>query len=125
MFFRPILQFFSFFLLQCLPLPEKRRFGAFLRAKNTRFSVNWDIWLLTEKCTMQNAKCKGHNDFSSHTSLSAVASQFCILNFELSFAYIPQYLVLCGKPNHNARKKPEKIRILWEFSLDFCGQGVV
>ena len=37
-------------------------------------------------------------------------------------AHIPQYLVFGGKLNHNARKKPEKIRILWEKSLDFCGQ---
>ena len=37
-------------------------------------------------------------------------------------AHIPQHLVLGGKLHHKTTKKPEKIRILWDFSLDFCGQ---
>ena len=47
MFFRPNFQFFSIFLLRCLPVFKKRRFGAILRAKQTRFSYRWDSAGLT------------------------------------------------------------------------------
>ena len=47
MFFRPNFQFFSIFLLRCLPVFKKRRFGAILRAKQTRFSYRWDVTNLT------------------------------------------------------------------------------
>ena len=47
MFFRPNFQIFSIFLMRTLPSLQKRRFGAFLRAKKTRFSYRWDSVVLT------------------------------------------------------------------------------
>ena len=56
MFFSLFQQIFLIFLVCSLPLSEKRGFGAFLRAKNRRFSHRWDSTLLTMRGRAPAAK---------------------------------------------------------------------
>ncbi len=53
MVFSRFRQIFFVFLLRSLPPPKKRRFGAFLRAKNSRFTYGWYSKVLTKLKNMQ------------------------------------------------------------------------
>ena len=120
MFFRPILQIFSIFLQRCLPTLQKRRFGAILRAKQTRFSVGWDGRLLTEQCTMQNAQCK-----INHTAADRERRKkksFSILYFE--FSIIHNILCFVENLTTTRQKNLEKSAFCGNFYLTFLDKVV-